>query len=375
MVRLPIPQVRAPARSELGLLAGLAALTAGGLALGLQLERRIVAKRLDRDTRIDDEPFFSLRSFGPTVTTPDGVELHTEIDEPDGPTRDDLMLVFVHGYALNLDNWHFQRKHYRGVIRQIFYDQRSHGRSSRSAPELCRIPQLADDLAQVVEELTDGAPVVLIGHSMGAMTIMHLAQTRSDLFGTSVLGVGLFSTAAGEMADYSPISGIPGRAFSRLAPPLMAALNRIPTLVDRGLRSGSDIGYAVTKRWAFGSNVPADYVEYVSEMLAATPLEVIADFYPAFAELDEYVAFETIGRVETLVVGGVDDLITPISHTERMGELLPHTDTISLPECGHLGMIEHAGVFNDLLDDLLERVRRVGRGPLPRAVHPETGDR
>jgi pimeloyl-ACP methyl ester carboxylesterase len=263
----------------------------------------------------------------------------------------------VHGYALNLDNWHFQRKHYRGKIRQIFYDQRSHGRSSRSDPARCRIPQLADDLAQVLDELTDGKPVILIGHSMGGMTIMHLAQTRPELFGNAVLGVALMSTAAGEMADYSPINGIPGRAFSRAAPPLMAALNRIPALVDRGMRAGSDLGYAVTKRWSFGSNVPADYVEFVSEMLAATPLEVIADFYPAFAELDEYVAFTTLERVETLVIGGMNDLITPISHTDRMVELLPDTETVSIPDCGHLGMIEHADVFNDLLDGLLKRVR------------------
>ncbi len=340
----------------LGLVAGMAALAAGGLALGLELERRIVAKRLDRD-RIDDEPFFSLRADGPTVITPDGVELHTEIDEPDQPDPDGLTLVFVHGYALNLDNWHFQRKHYRGAIRQIFYDQRSHGRSSRSVPKLCRIPQLADDLAQVLDELTDGRPVILIGHSMGGMTIMHLAQTRPELFGSTVLGVALMSTAAGEMADYSPISGVPGRAFSRVAPPLMATLNRVPALVDRGLRAGSDMGYAVTKRWSFGSNVPASYVEFVSEMLAATPLEVIMDFYPAFTELDEYVAFSTLTRVQTVVIGGADDLITPISHTDRMVELLPHTETVTINECGHLGMIEHAERFNELLDGLLARVR------------------
>ena len=41
---------------------------------------------------------------------------------------------------------------------------------------------------------------------------------------------------------------------------------------------------------AFGSDVPPSYVEFVSEMMAQTPLEVVADFYPAFNELDEYAA-------------------------------------------------------------------------------------
>ena len=43
-----------------------------------------------------------------------------------------LTLVFCHGYALNLDCWHFQRAAYRGLVRAVYYDQRSHGRSGRS---------------------------------------------------------------------------------------------------------------------------------------------------------------------------------------------------------------------------------------------------
>ena len=94
------------------------------------------------------------------MTTPDGVRLHTEVDElpadggtsPAGPD-DDLTLVLVHGYALSLDCWHFQRKHFRNKIRIVLYDQRSHGRSGRSAGELCRVPQLAEDLLQVLDEV------------------------------------------------------------------------------------------------------------------------------------------------------------------------------------------------------------------------------
>ncbi|HEX3197344.1 MAG TPA: alpha/beta hydrolase, partial [Propionibacteriaceae bacterium] len=110
----------------LGLVASVAALAAGGIALGIELERRIVAKRITRSSEADLEEFFSLRSDGPDVTTPDGVVLHTEVDQG---ADDDLTLLFVHGYALNLDCWHFQRLHFRGQLRQVFYDQRSHGRS------------------------------------------------------------------------------------------------------------------------------------------------------------------------------------------------------------------------------------------------------
>ena len=46
-------------------------------------------------------------------------------------------------------------------------------------------------------------------------------------------------------------------------------------------------------------------------------MSVISDFYPAFAELDEYEAFSVLATVETAVIGGEDDVITPIKHTDR----------------------------------------------------------
>ena len=90
----------------------------------------------------------------------------------------------------------------------------------------------------MLDEVAGDGPLVLVGHSMGGMTIMRLAQTHPELFGDRIRGVALFSTSAGEMADHSPIRGLPGRTFSRVAEPLMATLNRIPELVEGGAPGG-----------------------------------------------------------------------------------------------------------------------------------------
>jgi pimeloyl-ACP methyl ester carboxylesterase len=342
----------------LGLLAGIAAMAAGGIAIGVELERRIVNSWIARQPRDDQEGFFELRSDGPLITTPDGVVLHTEVDEPEPAAgAGDPTLVFVHGYALNLDCWHFQRKHFRGRLRQVFYDQRSHGRSGRSAPELCRIPQLAEDLAQILDEVAGPGPIVLVGHSMGGMAIMRLAQSQPQRFGSQIRGVAFFMTAAGDMADYSPIRGLPGRVFNRVAEPLMATLNRVPELVAEGRRAGSDLGYVVTKRMSFGSDVPASYVEFVTEMIAQMPLEVVADYYPAFADLNEYEALTALSKLPVAVVGGTEDMVTSIEHTERMVELLPDAEATLLRACGHLGMIEHHEACNAIIDQLIDRAR------------------
>ena len=114
---------------------GLAA--AGAAGLGVAHRRRVTAiTRRDADVC---PAFGSLRSTPQTVVADDGTPLHVEVDEPDGTVgpkrgrraKPPVTLVFCHGYALNLDCWHFQREHYRGRVRAVYYDQRSHGRSGR----------------------------------------------------------------------------------------------------------------------------------------------------------------------------------------------------------------------------------------------------
>ena len=136
----------------------------------------------------------------------------------------------------------------------------------------------------------------------------------------------------------------------------MASLNRIPELVER--RGGRAPTWpSWPPGMAFGSDVPPSYVEFISEMLAQTPLEVVADFYPAFDELDEYEALPGLSQLPVVVVGGEDDLFTPVAHTDRIIELLPDAVSLRLKDCGHLGMIEHADQVNEVLEDLLDRVR------------------
>ena len=100
----------------------------------------------------------SLRSTPITVVADDGVPAARRGrrarptsrtgDAPRAEHGATLTVVFCHGYALNLDCWHFQRAAYRGLVRTVYYDQRSHGRSGRSPDGHATIDQLGHDLAQ-----------------------------------------------------------------------------------------------------------------------------------------------------------------------------------------------------------------------------------
>ena len=127
-------------------------------------------------------------------------------------------------------------------------------------------------------------------------------------------------------------------------------------LVRRSRQAGTDLGHVVTRRMAFGSDVPASYVELTTEMLGETSLEVVADFYPAFSELDAYEAFSVLARVPCTVVSGVDDVITPIEHTDTITGLLPDAASTRVERCGHLGLMEHHAVFSGAVEDLYAAV-------------------
>lgn len=338
-------------------------IAAAGAAMGLAAER-YVAGRSWRATGdpYADEPFGELRGTEVAVTADDGVPLHVEVDEPDPAVvrgRAPVTLVFCHGLALTMDSWHFQRRDLADLGRLVFWDQRGHGRSGRGPAEHMTIDQLGRDLLAVLEATAAGGPVVLIGHSMGGMTVMALADQHPELFGDRVVGVALVSTSPGRLAEVT--FGVPaaaGRALRRVAPSALTAMTRRPNLVARGRTIARDLEYVVTKRYSFATDVPPSLVRFVQRMHDQTALDVLAELFPAFDAHDKLAALDVLNGVETLILGGEADLMTPADHSREMVSRVPGAELLILPRAGHLLMLEHHDVVSDHLRGLVERAVR-----------------
>ena len=330
---------------------------AGGMAAALA-SRRSVRRR--RATSTEEDPFGSLRSEPVEVTARDGIRLHAEVDEPDEPT-DGPTLVFVHGYALNLDCWHFQRLHFRGRHRLVLYDQRSHGRSDRSPVGHATIDQLGDDLHAVLDQLAPEGPVVLVGHSMGGMTVMSLAERHPELFGERIVGVALVSTTAGGLKTHRMLNPyLPDRVMRQITPRVMALLARAPGLVDGARRTGSDVGFVVTSKMAFGGEVPTAYVEFVDEMLSQTPFEVLAEFFPNFDALDKFEVLHAFEQVPTLIVCGTEDVLTSVGHSRKMADRVRGARLVEVPGAGHMVILESSEQVNAAVDRLVDDAAHEG---------------
>ncbi len=342
-----------------GLVVGAAAVGAAGAAVEVVRHRR-------RPTAVEDQldvPLGSLRSTPRTVLTHDGVPLYVEVDEVEPSagkqrgrrrTPEPVTAVFVHGYALNLDCWHFQRLALRGRVRTVFYDQRSHGRSGRSPRDHSTIDQLGADLLEVVDQVVPDGRVVLVGHSMGGMAILALAETHPELFGTRVAGVGLVSTTAGGLSPHQIILPmLPEGVGGELARRLVAGLARTAKVVDGIRMAGKDIAVVATNLFSFGGPVPPSYPIFVDQLLSGTPFEVLAEFFPSFESLDKFAVISAFERVPTTIIGGTADRMTAIGHSRKMHSLLPHSTLLELEGAGHMAIMECADEVNEALSQLL----------------------
>ena len=194
----------------------------------------------------------------------------------------------------------------------------------------------------------------LVGHSMGGMTVMSLAESHPEMFGDRVVGVGLVATTAGGLRTHRVINPyLPDRLMRQVTPRAMALLARAPGLVDGARRTGSDIGFLVTSKMAFGGDVPTPYVEFVDEMLSQTPFEVLAEFFPNFDDLDKFEVLHSFEQVPTLILAGTEDVLTSIGHSRKMASRIRGSQLVEVPGAGHMVILERAEQVNTALARLL----------------------
>jgi pimeloyl-ACP methyl ester carboxylesterase len=342
-----------------GVVGGLLGLLATGAAAGLAAERYAIGRtrlRPDPDAR---EPFFGLAPDSTReVASDDGTMLHVE--EVAGPG--DLTVVFCHGYTQQLAVWHYQRQALAEdkVGRLVFWDQRGHGRSGRGAPETADIDQLGRDLHAVIEATAPTGPVVLVGHSMGGMTIMALADQRPELFGERVVGVALIATSAGKLAELT--FGLPAalKPVSKVVLPFLTRGMRVrPKPFERGRKLGTDLAFVVSRRLAFGNgDVSPSVVEFVERLTAETPVDVIAEFYETFMSHDKLEALPVLHGVETLVLCGTEDKITPVAHSRSIAAELPDAHLVVVEGAGHMVQLERGSLVTLHVRALVARARQ-----------------
>ncbi|WP_433499635.1 alpha/beta hydrolase [Sphaerimonospora sp. CA-214678] len=344
-------------RRKVGIAGAVVGAASAGAAVATLAKRYAVGRIRLRPDPEASEPFGELRGRPVTLTTSDGVLIQAEVD---GVEDAPLTVVLCHGYCLSSDSWHYQRRDLRDTHRLVLWDQRCHGASARAQADDCTIDRLGEDLSLVLEELVPG-PCVLVGHSMGGMTIMALAERRPELFGDKVRGVSLISTSAGKLAEVTlGLPALVSKAVHIAIPSAVSVMRRRGELVDRGREAGTDLSFLALRHLAFGDakSVSPTLVDFVESMIRATPSEVIADFYPALMSHDKLTALDVLNKVPTAIIVGERDWLTPVDHSRAIAAAVPTARLTTVPDTSHMVQLERPDLVNEALRELLKRAER-----------------
>ena len=219
-------------------------------------------------------------------------------------------LLIVHGLFGSARNWGVIARHLADTRAVHVVDMRNHGQSPRAATQ--SYPDMAGDLAEVILSL--GAPMDVLGHSMGGKAAMQLALTRADLVRKLVV------------ADIAPV------AYSHDQSQHIAAMRGLD-LIGLTARSEADRRLSV---FVPDAALRAFFLQSL-DLKAQPPawrlnLDVLEDQMPLIVGWPG-----AVGQFEghTLFLTGAESHYVKPEYRETIRHLFPKSHFAKLPGAGH----------------------------------------
>ena len=239
-------------------------------------------------------------------------------------------VLFVHGAGMDHSVWPLQGRHfaYRGW-NALAPDLPGHGQSEGELRS--SIPALADWLWDLIKTLE--APTAhLVGHSMGALIALEVAaRHRRKIAGIALLG------AAPRMPVHPALLEAAGQTG-----PLAAEL-----ICDWGFGAPSHIGgHKAPGSWMLG---------HALRLLAASTGPCLQTDLAACNAYQEGMDAAAKVRCPTLIVASAADRMTPARQAAKLAEGIKGAKLVTLPDCGHMMMVEKPDATLEALVTFFER--------------------
>jgi pimeloyl-ACP methyl ester carboxylesterase len=283
-----------------------------------------------------------------TAVSADGARLHVEVHGP----KNAPPVVLAHGWTCSTAFWAAQIRDLAADHRVIAYDQRGHGRSPASPA--CSTDALADDLEAVLAAtLAPGEKAVIVGHSMGGMTV--LAAAGRARFKEHAAAVLLCSTGSSRLVAESTVVPIrPGRLRTWLTRQILGS--RAP------LGPVTPVARRILKYGTMGTGSAPHMVEACARIVHACPRRVRHAWSQVLdlIDLDHGVRELT---APTAVVVGTGDRLTPPVHARSLAAALPMCVGLTeLPGLGHMTPVEAPGPVTGRIRELATTYTQLKEG-------------
>jgi pimeloyl-ACP methyl ester carboxylesterase len=305
--------------------AGIAAGVAAGVIGGALLRRR-PAGEVEPIGAVPPDDLGMIASF-------DGTKLAVRAaGDPAAP-----VVLLAHGFSLDMSVWCDVWPELARTDRVVTLDFRSHGASERAALGDLSLRAMGRDVAAVLDAVAPDRPAVVVGHSMGAIAILALAEQRPELFGPRISGVALIGAGSSDL-----LKGAMGSVTELLRPrvgSLRTAARRVDGLRRALLASPLGVSGVVARVTQFGPNAPKRVVDHVVALAQRTASEVWTDALPELMEMDLRHAVPRV-RVPAVVLAGEHDRVTPPAGAIALAAALPEGRFVLIPNAGHIPMLE-----------------------------------
>jgi aminoacrylate hydrolase len=287
------------------------------------MKRRFRVRRSRLDCDSDMVASSKLASGSPQARSPQGrMGMHYQVSgNPDAHAATVFLSAGLGGLG---SFWQPQLAALEPHFRVVIYDQRGTGKSPANLPADYSITAMAEDVAQIVEEL-DIRRMHFIGHALGGLVGMALALLRPELIERLVIVNGWARADSHTLRCFAVRKALlrnSGVAAYVQAQPIF--LYPAPWLSANAQRVQEDEAHAI-------AHFPSR--ENVLARIAA-----LSTFDPG----DE---INTI-HVPTLVYATRDDVLVPYTCSEQLAALLPQAILHLHDSGGHACTVTQADTFN-----------------------------
>jgi pimeloyl-ACP methyl ester carboxylesterase len=299
----------------------------------------------------DTWPTRAERGQGRMLASPTGSSLYVEIHGPE----DAPPIVFTHGWGMDSTFWHYAKEDLGDRFRLILWDLPGLGKSRAGGGRAITLKAFASDLAAVIDQ-AGGRPVVLVGHSIGGMTIQTLIRDDPRIQ-SRLAGVVLLNTT-----NTNPLKTmILSRLWRALQRPVLEPASRLMILLQLGAWLSKWQAYLsgsghLASRVGFGRFVTRSQLEHATLLSTRGPPAVIARGDLAMFHWDASGAMKKL-RVPALVIGGDKDIVTKLEASRAIAGESGKASLQVVKDVNHMGPMERADLYNQMIADFALRVQ------------------
>jgi pimeloyl-ACP methyl ester carboxylesterase len=288
----------------------------------------------------DHTRFHPVHGKGATIESPTGAQLYVERSgDASKPT-----LVLTHGWGLDSTIWAYAKRDLGERFNLVVWDLPGTGKSRPGANKQLNPDRFADDLVAVIQSVPAGR-VVLVGHSIGGMTIQAFVRRAPQRLKGRVAGIALLNTTYTNPLETMIASGF----FKAIRWPVIEPMLLLTRLLQplawlEAWRSYASGWAHLANRVQFGKTVTRSQLNAVTLLGTRNSPAALARGNLGMFRWDASSVLAD-AHCPVLIIAGQNDIVTKPQASREMAADA-RTRVVLVDDVNHNGFLEDADAYN-----------------------------